>query len=1391
MPIRIILSLLVLFNMAYCYKNFYTNMEKEYSGKFFDKPKWEINRGLDDDYSLESLLLGVGDPVRIYDSQIKKLVFDEDTLKQMDKEVRERVAPTAITMPTPKIWFTVKLDENGIPMLREDGKYVLTPLSDPNKIIDYKNYEELFDENYIKKQGWLAKKLELFMKKEEKEDWDSIKWFIAPSWYGKAREYLVGLAKHIDNAQEIPVSFRFKLKTDILDYANKAQFRWGHFDGWLMSLLDWENISIWKVFQTVSSDFNYYMNHKEALEDLLWVQFKQTDRGEKVWREFAERAIAMAGGRIGTNYTVLDALTKDQLDYVVQRYMSDQKKKFKWTPSITQALAMLSKMQFSQQMNFVNKYLTEFTGPLDYLPTYLKVVVWGNWLGKVSYHWSKLLQPQWYSMLMSASGTSPLMSLLAVNSAMYVTDWLQSAGLRNLKWDFSKLVHKHGLELIKVSEASSLNPETLTFWDHLYRLWDKAIDLTKAGWFNGADPFFANSFYAKKYSNFFKTYFPHVTTFEEVDEILNNLYIADPEQYAYITQRANSYVEAAVRADSTNSDWSGKLSRVYYTDSIFTQAGKEILMRTWDFMTWWGRNKIKWAMRQFSNMWNALWTDVGWKYLDALQYKNPITAKELLHTLTINNRDAIDFVTKLQVATKLWILIHRYWDYEKDNDDSLFDEVQDVFSMFRKFNGEMNAIETLPEWKMFSAFMDALVDDYNWDWILEFHPVLWAEIAATQVAKSFLRGFWIQSGIVWGIAKTIATWENPIKTIADWIVENAQAFTHYTKEYYEKAGSSDIIKRTPNDFLLWLLGEKGAEYDLLDKTKKKLAYARILDDHMAIFNYFNLRVPFFRHIAFAWAPNYNKMDDAIHQWTLTEQFNLISNKDWDKLTQDQLTFVYNQMDKIGGNKTNTRNDFYISHSFKPKDWENRIRWQPAQVRENVIHQLMKEKIAPAALLKLEQWLSSDNKTHQINAAKALSYIQAKSPGSAAVVLQYMMNSEYFHAMTSTYGRDQKKRATIPDDWSNKVKAQIARKFMPFIDQAERYSVMPQLALKIAKDSWTPISQYISGGDKLNSSLSLKLPTAEFPNSEYYQRFKTSVIINSAASEWDINAYRFANQLTNIFKHSLNDKDWATWVVDSKWTNRTLQHMSMLMDEVNDLRMWDWEKLALKTWILLSADKYLDSMVSSKSFSKKHAPEVQNLLNHLWSTTNELNEQLVEDAEEKALHDLYHTWYSSRWKKKKDYQEDWELLKRLKKMVNNFRKYKDFSYKPPKPDYTKNRYYKKDEVDTLLLKTRNRWETGFWNLDTWGKNRYAKKQEAPGWATYQKQWWSRPKWAKTEDPDKPIDFKSPGRVKRIRKSSAKVKNLAQAWRRVNKLWGVSSGTPHRGQRARKTKRRSSK
>jgi hypothetical protein len=70
-----------------------------------------------------------------------------------------------------------------------------------------------------------------------------------------------------------------------------------------------------------------------------------------------------------------------------------------------------------------------------------------------------------------------------------------------------------------------------------------------------------------------------------VDDILTTLRITDPEQYDHITSRANSYVEAAVRADSTNSDWAGKLSRVYYTDSIFTQAGKEILMRTWDFMT--------------------------------------------------------------------------------------------------------------------------------------------------------------------------------------------------------------------------------------------------------------------------------------------------------------------------------------------------------------------------------------------------------------------------------------------------------------------------------------------------------------------------------------------------------------------------------------------------------------------------------------------------------------------------------------------------------------------------------------------------------------------------------------------------------------------------------------
>ena len=1366
-------------------------MEKEYSGKFFDEPAWRRKKGMDDDYSLESLLLGVGDPVRNYDAKIKKTIFDVDTLKQMDKELRGRITPTAITMPSPKTVFSIKLDENGVPMLRDDWRYLLVDPADTSKIIEYKTYEDLFDEKYIKKQGWLAKKLELLMENKKDENEDSIQWFIAPSWYSKAKEYLVWLAHHIDKAEEIPDFFRFKLKYDILDYANKAKFRWGHFDGGLMGLLDWENISIWKVFQTVSPDFNYYMNHKEALEELLWVSFKQTKRGEKVWREFAERAIAMAGGRIGTNYTVLDALTKDQLDYVVKRYMKDRKKEFKWTPSVTQTLAIFSKMKFSDQMNIVNKYLTDFTWPIDYLPTYLKVVVWGNWLGKLSYHWSKILRPQYYSMLMSASWTSPLMSLLAVNSAMYVTDTLQSAGLKNLKWDFSSIIHKHGLELIKVKDAATLNPDSMTMWDGLYRLGDKAIDLTKAGWFNGADPFFADSFYAKKYSHFFQTYFPHVSSFEEVDDILTTLRITDPEQYDHITSRANSYVEAAVRADSTNSDWAGKLSRVYYTDSIFTQAGKEILMRTWDFMTWWGRNKIKWAIKHFKNLWNALNTDIGWKYLDSLQWGNALDSKELLSSLILNNRDAIDFITKLQVATKMWILIHRYWDYENDNDNSLFDEVQDVFDIFRKFNGEMNAIETLPEWKMFSSFLDATINDYDWDGQIEFHPVLWAQIAWTQAAKSFLRWFWLWSGLVWGIATTAKTGENPIKSIATWVIENAQAFSHYTKEYYEKAGSSDIIKRTPNDFILWLLGDKGREYDLLDKTKKKLAYARILDDPMAIFNYFNLRVPFFRHIAFAWAPSYNKMDEAIHQWTLSDGFNLIADKRWDELTQDQLAFVYNQMDKVGGNKVNTRGDFYVSHSFKPEDWESRIRWQPSQVRENVIHQLMKEKIAPSALAKLEEGLTSKNKTHQINASKALAYIQAKSPGSAAVVLQYMMNSEYFHAMISTYGRDQKKRETIPDDWSNKVKAQIAKKFMPFIDQAERYSVMPQLALKIAKDSWTPISQYISGGDTLASSLSIKLPTAEFPNSEYYQRFKTSVLINSAASEGDINAYRFSNQLTNIFKHSLNDKDWSTWVPNSKWTKRTLQHMSMLMDEVNDLRMWDGERTALKTGILLSADKYIDSMVSSKSFSKKHAPEIQNLLNHLWTTTKELNDDLVEDAEEKALNDLYHTWYSSRWKKKKDYQEDWELLKRLKKMVNNFWKYKDFSYKPPKPDYTKNRYYKKDEVDVLLLKGRSRWETGFWNLDTWGKNRYAKKQEAPGWATYQRQWWARPKWAKTEDPDKPIDFISGGRVKRLRKSSAKVKNLAQAWRRVNKLWRVSSGTPHRRQRARKTKRSSSK
>jgi hypothetical protein len=61
------------------------------------------------------------------------------------------------------------------------------------------------------------------------------------------------------------------------------------------------------------------------------------------------------------------------------------------------------------------------------------------------------------------------------------------------------------------------------------------------------------------------------------------------------------------------------------------------------------------------------------------------------------------------------------------------------------------------------------------------------------------------------------------------------------------------------------------------------------------------------------------MDEAIHQWTLSDGFNLIADKRWDKLTQDQLAFVYNQMDKVGGNKTNTRGDFYVSHSFKPED----------------------------------------------------------------------------------------------------------------------------------------------------------------------------------------------------------------------------------------------------------------------------------------------------------------------------------------------------------------------------------------------------------------------------------------------------------------------------------------
>lgn len=1233
---------------------------------------------------------------------------------------------------------------------------------------------------------------------------------IKPIWWNYAMDYLDDFVRYKLNLPETTVGAIVE-GFDIYYHVTDGSFyswQWPRIPE-MKSLLGlilnaWTNKR--QVIDFFHPHFQRVLNNKKSMESFLGVELIWEKDGwfwTRPMRQIAEQIARYMGENRGAILTVFDLIPENEQARLSKIEISRKTKDGEETVKLNRDL--FERISFNEGYHLLEEYSDMFTSsPWKKVKDRIKVRIFSDFFWWIDYHYGKFIAPALYSIAMSfGTGARELMALTSMNSAMYLTHGKVNAEFTEIKGDWGKFIRDNYKFGNSDELYDFLDWDATTIGNRMSHIKADVSNILWAGIYNVADVLQKHGAYAKRYSMFFKAEFPAAKSVEEIQHMLNLL---DEGQRIILLEKAFSYVEDAVRWEFTTTLDPSKIKRVYVADDPFYQYIYSLYMRTYDFMKWWARAKRKWAVKQFQNAKYVYWTDIWKQYLNALTDPNLSAAEaaDIRRSLTLNNRDLLNFIATTEYAFVIAKLTERAEEKRIWEEDlSGLDQLLRVFQIMSQFNWTYQAFSLLPEVQMLEKFFTTAINDYDANWTQEVRLDIAAWETWLKFFKNFTRAWWLTKGLVKagserGEIPENATPEEKFKKLFKALISSATAYWYYLNyELENDLGYKEDLWVSVNTFI----------YDLLGLPAKTIADQRELEARYKLINNYSDWESFTNHVlnVFPFSAEYRQGKFQDKTWAKEMLDEMFNSPEYYKFVHGEMpnfsdktyAYAFRVAQKIWTTKYDRVNldDLSVDRSFFTEDENKRINKGRVVDQEAIIHYLMKKNIDPAALDKITAlYKKSDTQTKK-EALRTLAYMEANAPWSSSVALAYLMEVEYRDRVWKKY--PYWKSDLMPEAEANKIRADVARKYINYFYIADKNRVWNQAFLKGMSESKYKIADHIIWGDD-DTAKQVAISLDKFwekGDSAIYRNFQMQANIAMMAAQGDIDAYKAHNLFSNVIKPHKNHFN-EDWEIKPERAKIALNYAWQAMDLIDSYGIPDSQKQAMKAWILMSSDKYLPYAVKSSKLNGQQSEVIQKVLHHLYGTINEMNDFAQEVAEEKFEWTYWKKdWNTTRYKDRKTFEKNRydgkNIRSYLNKMNYKYLQSKNFNYQNKPYDKLA---YTQDQWEKLKLKGQSRQEV-FWMPRQQNKpssSGWRSKDKAGGWIS-RKVGYARPPGAKTENPDKPFEYAEKWRVKRVRKSVAKPKDLAQLRRRVNKLSGgkwLSRSSVRRRKRTSKGKGRTS-
>lgn len=1172
-------------------------------------------------------------------------------------------------------------------------------------------------------------------------------------------------------------TFFYKIESWKWDYARWSTIydlftseRWNH---WYMlsKVMPW-------LFDKILSD-------RETAENQLWYNFEEVS-----FREFSEAAAAYADMARWWNVTVVDALWRKYADKIywakVRKLYKEDPATWKMVKSNDETAHVLTKSYFMkltipQQIEQIKMTLWREAPNMSAFSNYLKIKVWYNswwWLLR----WINFIWKPWvFSWLMTVwKWLTWFMPLLILNSWMFVTDLIARNRLPRLDWNWKSFLSKYNLW--------DWLPEVIdwyswwiwqTFWDFARRWTKFMIDAANQWLFNIWDMLMQNSYKIRQYQMFFEAQFPWLRSLEELDIILQRMREFDPRWFEQMIEAARWYSEFAVRNATTNSPVTAALTRVHPANNPLNQPMKDTFYTLWHFFAWWWYNKMLWAWTIFKQWISNIYRWEIWSaYLDQL-LKN-WTDPELIHWLMVRkyleNEDFIYMLYKFHTALLIGKYIDRLtesWDVKKD--ETIFEDLKDMLSYLDIFSWDIAALTANPEWRIINNFLTVLV------WELENNATMWnaseAAVAAwvKEIFRSLFRKLYFPQIATEYASLINAHWDASEKDYLWWlwkaVSDNVNWYLFYLKDKTENWEYAYYIPRWPNSYVNSILWKSQKSIEFINDQEKLRDLANL--SWSLHFNSLFESLPWetFHNWVIFWFPflkqwNISQIEDV--EWFIDDHDKFRRTKqyqqliDWeipDDVNDYDYEYAYNIITwRLSDSKENIHNDtLWTEYSFEWDDWKKAYD-KARQSQENLIHLLMSNKIWKDEIEHFKQLIESNATTkYDEEAVRTLAYMEADTPWSWLQALAYIMNTEWYKYVYRSwiYYNDSQESQDLLKQRMYEWKIYVAKKYIDYIPDVDKYLAWPQFILHYAKTHETPIAKYIEWNPNGNTwSMKLVTPWSERDddwnirqNKILSQNFKAQLMVDIEWANWNPNARKLMNWFALIF--DMQKYENPDWTLDSKYAAYALNQTETVLNHIDSLAIDQNSKRVIKQWTFMFWDKLFPYIIKDENLMKRQDVQtiVSDRTHYRYKEFKELNDIATEYAEEELQNNEWKRAWSKNgffksWASKRFYWFD-NRYNYMKKRAysDDYMKYRVYNWIP--------REYERDYLSRFDFNNAKYWIWWWTKLQKKSYWRW-KKDDDTIWVSHRR--WKSIKFYNREDIDKPVEYRTPWRKRWVRKWS---------------------------------------